>query len=295
MTDSITGDVFIDELAMFLDSDTLMLSGVEHSIEVDLSSDLPLGMMFASESRSDNQSGSSSCNDNGHETAVKTILREKETKRRRVYRQKQKDERNALLCQVQDLTLTLEKAKQAELERNARQEEASKSTSGDDNVCVGKWKTLAVWEWESLCRAQDEQKRLQAAASAKAQLIKDLQKVIYKRIERKSLASNPKLSTTRPSDVVVYEAYLQELDTNYARIDEMFRTLAVSTMKETIGKMHRDSGNRKALNCTMSARIQKNSSQGKVGLSHQDIGRIMAIVDDVLLESQRRKRRHTNP
>ncbi|KAG2790125.1 hypothetical protein PC129_g10232 [Phytophthora cactorum] len=59
--------------------------------------------------------------------------------------------------------------------------------------------------------------------------------------------------------------------------------------------MHRDSGNRKALNCTMSARIQKNSSQGKVGLSHQDIGRIMAIVDDVLLESQRRKRRHTNP
>ncbi|RAW33085.1 hypothetical protein PC110_g10578 [Phytophthora cactorum] len=45
----------------------------------------------------------------------------------------------------------------------------------------------------------------------------------------------------------------------------------------------------------MSARIQKNSSQGKVGLSHQDIGRIMAIVDDVLLESQRRKRRHTNP
>ncbi|ETO70036.1 hypothetical protein F444_13454 [Phytophthora nicotianae P1976] len=239
MTDSITvDDAFINELVTFLDSDTLVLSGIERSIEsnqVALDSGYSFDVLIASDPRFDSASGSCCSNGNENDAAVKTILREKETKRRRIYRQKLKDERDTLQAQVVGLTLALDKLKQAARDRKVMQEKAEQLMYGD-KCYAGKWKTLAVWEWESLCQAQDEQKRLQAAITTHTKLVKDLQKVIYKRITKTDHES-PILSqipTMEPPDGVIYDAYIQELDLNYTQIDAVYRSLDINSMAPDI-------------------------------------------------------------
>ncbi|POM76106.1 Hypothetical protein PHPALM_6699 [Phytophthora palmivora] len=167
----------------------------------------------------------SSSNDNKHnEKERRVALREKETKRRRVYRQRLKDERNVLLHEVDGLTMTLATMKQTILHRKITNDHTLANKSGDNRCNVDMWKTMANWELESLKRAQGEQKRLLAALSGKAKIIKNLHSVIRRELSQ--------LIGVQPSDDALFQAYLREVDVNYTRMDDVFRACGLDSMAE---------------------------------------------------------------
>ncbi|POM68555.1 Hypothetical protein PHPALM_15274 [Phytophthora palmivora] len=164
-------------------------------------------------------------------------LREKETKRRRVYRQRLKDERNVLLHEVDGLTMTLATMKQTILHRKSTNDHTLAEKSGDNRCNVDMWKTMANWELESLKRAQGEQKRLLAALSGKAKIIKNLHSVIRKRLASSAATPGRELSQligVQPSDDALFQAYLREVEVNYTRIDDVFRACGLDSMAEGI-------------------------------------------------------------
>ncbi|POM79218.1 Hypothetical protein PHPALM_3160 [Phytophthora palmivora] len=216
MTDVID-EAFINEMVTLLDSGALELSGIEGLTEA------PTYQLCAGGSRSDTETSS---NDTKHPKR-RIMLREKETKRRRVYRQRLKDDRNALQHEVDGLTLTLETMKQTVLHRKVTNDRTFEK-NGDDNgnVDVDMWKAMATWELEALKHAQGEQKQLLSTIASKSKIIKDLRSVVLSRFSKHATSPIQELAaavTEKPSDDSLYEAYLHEVDVNYSRIDDEFR------------------------------------------------------------------------
>ncbi|KAK1929549.1 hypothetical protein P3T76_014947 [Phytophthora citrophthora] len=217
-------DAFLHEVATLLDSDPLLFP------EVDTDALIACGM------RSDSESSAS--NDNDQENADKrAFLREKETKRRRVYRQKLKDERNTLQREVERLTMALASLKEAARKRKTSHVLARDEGEEARSPNIEFWKAVAAWELESLRRVQVEQGRLHTAVGANTKLIKDLRRLMIKRIARTSGMRNggidPVAGIQLP-DAALYEAFLREVDTNYSRIDEVFRSCSLDAMSEGI-------------------------------------------------------------
>ncbi|KAG6946778.1 hypothetical protein JG688_00015843 [Phytophthora aleatoria] len=121
---------------------------------------------------SDNQTSSSPSDQECQNT--KDALRAKETKRRQVYRQRLKEERETLFVEAGELSKKLQRLKKTTKKTTAHPEL---------NVRPSKvWKNVAVAELEARERAEQEFQRLVAAVTAQAKLIDDLTRIMRKQI-----------------------------------------------------------------------------------------------------------------
>ncbi|KAL3670924.1 hypothetical protein V7S43_004109 [Phytophthora oleae] len=155
-------------------------------------------------------------------------------KRRRVYRKKLKDERNTLQHEVDGLMMALATLKETALKRKTSQ---GHTVSKMKSPSVEFWKAVASWELESLRRVRVEQGRLHTAVAGNTKLIKDLRRLMFKRIGRTAGMMNAGIDPVagiQPPDAALYEAFLREVDVNYSKIDEVFRACSLNTMSEGI-------------------------------------------------------------
>ncbi|KAL4145150.1 hypothetical protein PRNP1_012823 [Phytophthora ramorum] len=232
-------EAFLSEVSGFLDSGLLDVHQVDLPVEEDWNT-LELLPPDELESRSASGDETNSSNDDKQQGASqRVLLRERETKRRRIYRQRLKDERKTLQQEANGLTMALTTLKKNALKRKAVRAEVEQAMTQSSIPGVDMWKAVATWELESLRRAQAEQKRLHTAVTGQTQLIKDLRKVIFKRVASKALASEDLLSSLvriESPDAALYDAYLRELDGNYSRIDKVFRTCGLESMAEGVAR-----------------------------------------------------------
>ncbi|KAG2789871.1 hypothetical protein PC129_g13168 [Phytophthora cactorum] len=199
---------FLKNLEAFLDSSLINVASTESPFDTDdaslllgtaesvnLSSALETDPITARTLpgliASDNQTSSSPSDQECQNT--KDALRAKETKRRQVYRQRLKEERETLFVEAGELSKKLQRLKKTTKKTTAHPEL---------NMRPSKiWKNVAVAELEARERAEEEFQRLVAAVTAQAKLIDDLT-----RIMRKQIASVPVI----------------HLEVNYTQIDKVF-------------------------------------------------------------------------
>ncbi|KAG3190331.1 hypothetical protein PC128_g11395 [Phytophthora cactorum] len=218
---------FLKNLEAFLDSSLINVASTESPFDTDdaslllgtaesvnLSSALETDPITARTLpgliASDNQTSSSPSDQECQNT--KDALRAKETKRRQVYRQRLKEERETLFVEAGELSKKLQRLKKTTKKTTAHPEL---------NMRPSKiWKNVAVAELEARERAEEEFQRLVAAVTAQAKLIDDLT-----RIMRKQIASVPvirKTTRSQPPDSSLCAAFLQDLEVNYTQIDKVF-------------------------------------------------------------------------
>ncbi|RLN94264.1 hypothetical protein BBJ28_00006983 [Nothophytophthora sp. Chile5] len=143
--------------------------------------------------------------------------------RRDAYRRRRKDERQALLHQEAQLSEELQALRKAQSDLETPEDDTG-------NIMTSSaWKVIAMRQKERRLLAETQQRRLQAAVSSQAVLIQDLERVLSKRLRRERLSDSAsmhpeKRARLEPSDDMLFEAYLGELDAVYRRTDSIFRT-----------------------------------------------------------------------
>ncbi|KAG1712571.1 hypothetical protein DVH05_000313 [Phytophthora capsici] len=132
--------------------------------------------------------------------------------------------------------MTLAKLQESALKRKTPQEDHTLyKENKDPNMEF--WKAVASWELESLRRVQIEKGRLHTAVAGNTKLIKDLRRLMIKRIARTARTRNDGIDPVagiQPPDAALYEAFLGEVDANYSRIYEVFHSCNSDTMSEGI-------------------------------------------------------------
>ncbi|ETK81397.1 hypothetical protein L915_13102 [Phytophthora nicotianae] len=160
--------------------------------------------------------------DNGDVAQSDKLRRQKEALRRRKQRQRRKDERDSLQREGLELTMQLQRLKQA-IESNAGTNRASVQLSNYY------WRDCAARECIERLAAETEQKRLVAATNVQATYIENLTKLLQRRgatSPRESWVpgiSDCKRLRVETSDDAVFTALIKEVDDNYAHIDALLR------------------------------------------------------------------------
>ncbi|KAG6618532.1 uncharacterized protein IUM83_01336 [Phytophthora cinnamomi] len=148
-------------------------------------------------------------------------IRSRDAIRRSTYRKKQKEQKNALHTQVEELSLRL-----AELQTKKA---ASQERQGAGFAHTAVWKALANRHLQGRLIAEEQQRRLREAVEKRAALIQDLGLILRKRISEEQ-PEDARLVAKRPRtespDMALYETYINELDEVYARTDKVFEETA---------------------------------------------------------------------
>ncbi|GMF26161.1 unnamed protein product [Phytophthora lilii] len=154
------------------------------------------------------------------------LRREKEAFRRRKQRQRRKLERENLECEVCELSSQLERLKQA-IESNAGTSRASIQLSNYY------WRDCASVMSEERLRAEAEQKCLVVLTQAQATYIDNLLKMMQSQLNGDNyweLTTNQKRLPVEPSNDAVFSALLEEVDSCYARVDDVLRESRMDDM-----------------------------------------------------------------
>ncbi|KAE8892924.1 hypothetical protein PF005_g19258 [Phytophthora fragariae] len=145
-------------------------------------------------------------------------IRSRDTTRRCTYRQKQKAQKDVLYRQVDELTSQL-----SVLQKRKETAEASKGTwLGHAAV----WKVLADRHMKARVLAEEQRRRLCKAVERRSALIQNLGVLLRKRIgeeQPEEAAYAGKKPRTESPDVLLYEAFINELAEVYARTDSIFK------------------------------------------------------------------------
>ncbi|KAG7384950.1 hypothetical protein PHYPSEUDO_002096 [Phytophthora pseudosyringae] len=170
--------------------------------------------------------------------------RSKDAIRRSEYRKRQKEEKNALRREIDDLSAKLDKLQDAPGVGGV-----SPSTDAVLSSCL--WKAIASRQGDHRQAAEEEQLRLRAAISSRATLIDDLCGFLKKRVHDGALADGgfgdaPRLQKRmrlEPTDSALFETFIQELHTVYLQVDEAVAACELSSATDTpsISK-HTDGG-----------------------------------------------------
>ncbi|KAK1945925.1 hypothetical protein P3T76_002973 [Phytophthora citrophthora] len=135
-----------------------------------------------------------------------TVQRAKATKRRNRHRQRVKQEWQTLRFQDSQLSAKLELLKQARF--------SSSVSMGPLN-----WQALATKEFNSRLQAEAQRVRIRAAIESRAVVMQHLQNMLDTEQTQENDIGLPEWG---PSDVKMYENFMQELAVAYARTDAVF-------------------------------------------------------------------------
>ncbi|KAG6618876.1 uncharacterized protein IUM83_01335 [Phytophthora cinnamomi] len=156
--------------------------------------------------------------------AVADNIRSRDAIRRSAYRQKQKEQKDALYRQVEELS--------SQLERLQKRKESGRTSHGPGLGHGAVWKALAGRHMQARVVAEEQRRRLCKAVERRSALIRDLGTLIRKRISEEQpeeAVHAAKKPRTESPDVVLYEAFISELDDVYAKTDSIFKEAALET------------------------------------------------------------------
>lgn len=142
-------------------------------------------------------------------TAAKMEQEKAKTRaRRKAYVERQKLEREALKCQVQELTAELEREK----------------TRAIHAPTISAWKTFAVLQQQVRKNVETQQRRLCTKIVARAALIREFREFGHERLVSESEEMNrPKRIQLEPCDAEIYKVYVETLDGHYAQTDDVLQ------------------------------------------------------------------------
>ncbi|GMF18336.1 unnamed protein product [Phytophthora lilii] len=161
------------------------------------------------------------------EAQRKRLLRNIKTgKRRDAYRKRLKEEWQTLRCEEVELAARLE-----EIQQSRRKDNGGMARSA--------WRAIAMRPLKGRKDAEAQQERLKAAVKRRRELIQDVENSLRKRLREVEEASKApegsiyfdKRDWTQPADERLFEAYLEELDTIYAKTDNVFQSCETSPTK----------------------------------------------------------------
>ncbi|POM60305.1 hypothetical protein PHPALM_30852 [Phytophthora palmivora] len=159
------------------------------------------------------------------------MARSKETKRRQMYRQRAKNERDSLRQEVTRLSEQLKYLTQASKRRE-------KDHGHEDEVdSTSTWRALALLHRGELTQTNEERKRLLAAVRSQKLFIAKLKSTLHNNLMH-GLAVQPTeaCSMEKRKDMELYKAYLAELDSKHGQADHVFTKYGVSSMGEGVIK-----------------------------------------------------------
>ncbi|KAG7388221.1 hypothetical protein PHYBOEH_007977 [Phytophthora boehmeriae] len=148
--------------------------------------------------------------------------------RRDAYRQRVKNERATLKQQDAELSRELAQLQKIKLEK------PTVISSRNDSVGLTAWKAVALRQYESRLEAEALKKQLLAAVNNQAVMIRDLEKVLKKRVREVANAVQLMPDTTEKKarfgekEAVLYKTYFENLDSLYARLDEVFKDVGTT-------------------------------------------------------------------
>ncbi|KAG7399702.1 hypothetical protein PHYBOEH_008210 [Phytophthora boehmeriae] len=156
-------------------------------------------------------------------------LRTKDAKRRRVYRERLKQERDDLRRQVSELTAVLDDLKNSQAISDGK----CKHQITQPNPL---WRALAIQHKELRRIAEIDQRRLREAVAARAVMIKDFdgfiqQKLTESGVIRDALIRIPSSRTPKRArlDPMLVETFVHQTDLLYARTDEVMRDCGMTS------------------------------------------------------------------
>ncbi|GMF18326.1 unnamed protein product [Phytophthora lilii] len=163
--------------------------------------------------------------------------------KRRMYRQRQKDERENLQRQQLELGKELVRVKQVKESERAR-------FISTRPPAYFFWKSTAARQQEECARAQMEQNQLNVAVAAQAAYIKTLTNILGKRFESAITSGDydwgHEKRCVKVTEASLFDAYIQELKKNFTRADEILTTCGITEIHTTDGmrtSVHRRESN----------------------------------------------------
>ncbi|KAG7393995.1 hypothetical protein PHYBOEH_005950 [Phytophthora boehmeriae] len=158
------------------------------------------------------------------QTVVIENIRSGDALRRSSYRKKQKDHKDALYRQANELS--------EKLTTLLKKKEAAKARQGLGLGPTVVWKALASRHLQARLIAEEQNSRLRKALQKQSSLIDELGAAIHNRIGEDQTHQDQrpaKKPRSESPDAVLYEAYLKEMDGVYARVDDVFKETTVKT------------------------------------------------------------------
>ncbi|KAG7396247.1 hypothetical protein PHYBOEH_002565 [Phytophthora boehmeriae] len=168
---------------------------------------------------------------NGKTVAYKA----REAARSRVSRQRVKNTRDELRNQADELSKDLSRLKE---------EKEKAGTIVNRTASYLYWKTVAREHQEQRQEAEDEQRRLAASVETQAVYIQTLSGMIRKKFEAAAASDDEEVSRLvkknrlEPTDSELCDAYIEEVDANYARVDAIFDEGGMESLVETEATVH---------------------------------------------------------
>ncbi|OWZ04584.1 hypothetical protein PHMEG_00023487 [Phytophthora megakarya] len=159
---------------------------------------------------------------------VSTEEPQRKDDRRKRYRVRVKSEKQELKRMEKDLT----RKKQQIIDRRE-----GRDTIARTDVMLSKsfWQDVAIQQRENREQAETEQKRLMDAVQSQASYIENLCAIISERSSTSNAYAleNQKWRRLKSSDAYLFEAFIQEADYYYARIDEVFADCGMTSQLMT--------------------------------------------------------------
>ncbi|CAI5709922.1 unnamed protein product [Peronospora destructor] len=169
----------------------------------------------------------------GSSSVLQQLRRSKDAIRRSEYRKRQKEEKESLRKEIDKLSAKLDKLQDST-------DAGGTSPSTDAALSKLLWKAIASQQKDHLYTAEKEQQQLRAAISSRATLIEDMCGLLKKRLYDGSVANDefgdtPRLKKRmllKPTDLALFDTFIQRLDTVYLQTDEVISACDSYVMKE---------------------------------------------------------------
>ncbi|KAG1709501.1 hypothetical protein DVH05_020152 [Phytophthora capsici] len=143
----------------------------------------------------------------------------KDRKRRSIYREKRRAEKETLKQQVGELSTEL-----------AKLQKGKEGDSGRSQISSA-WEMMANRQLQARVNSEENQRRLLRAIESQAALIHGFQNIIQNADEKvDEVEFKHKMIRLEPSDAEFYQAYVLELDSFYAQTDEALKRYGLESI-----------------------------------------------------------------
>ncbi|KAG7393984.1 hypothetical protein PHYBOEH_005939 [Phytophthora boehmeriae] len=160
-----------------------------------------------------------------------SIAEAQEVYKRRMYRERRKNERQYLRCQEIELSRDLVRLRQAK-EDKRRKFNASRSPA------YFVWKAIATQEQEQRLLAEAEQQQLAMMVGAQATYIQSMTVRAKTARDQENALCDTKRQRVGDTEVALCNAYIRQLESYYERFDELMDECGIADLPETESIAH---------------------------------------------------------
>ncbi|OWZ08602.1 hypothetical protein PHMEG_00018824 [Phytophthora megakarya] len=189
-------------------------------------------VVFNQESSASNSSSEEEQTKSSRVTGTKRSSSDESTaaKRRQIYRQRAKSERESLRYEVAQLSTRLSVLMVEFRKKN------SNRTNNTNSISM--WKTIALCRQTERQQAEDERNKLQSAVETQRFFIQQFRMLLLQQLSQNPICDQVVQHCTveQKKDRVIFRAQMAELDANYSCSDDIFSANEVALMGEKVIK-----------------------------------------------------------